>query len=78
MFEFIYDDTEQEYSLWWEGFEHKLGTLRESEQEVWECCPQWQAHNQLGLQYQIINAETKEDAARIWTATFTEDSEEWR
>jgi hypothetical protein len=77
MFEFIYDENERQYGFWWSGFEHMLGTLQEIEQETWICCPQHQAHFQLGLQYQVIHAETKEDAAAIWTAAFTENKEEF-
>lgn len=75
MFKFIYDETEQEYSLWWDGFEHKLGTLQEVEQERWKCCPQYQAHYQLGLKYREICAETKEEAAAIWLGAIAENEE---
>lgn len=67
MFEFIYDETEQGYHLWWDSFpEAQLGTMRELVCGEWECCPQWQAHFRLGLQYQIISAATKEEAALLW------------
>jgi len=67
MFTFIFDATEEEYCLWWEGFPAaRLGFMKELEAGKWKCCPQWQAHFQLGLQYSVIVAPTKEEAARLW------------
>ena len=66
MFNFIFDETTGEYSLWWDSFEHKIGSLYEFIPGVWKCCPQWQAHYQLGLPYREIRADTKEGAARVW------------
>lgn len=67
MFDFIYDETVQIYFLWWDSFpEAPLGSLRQLCAGEWECCPQWQAHLRLGLEYRIIHAECKEEAARLW------------
>ena len=67
MFTFIFDVAEEEYSLWWDGFPAaRLGALKEFKPCMWKCCPQWQAHYRLGLQYVIIEAQTKEEVARLW------------
>ena len=67
MFDFIYEEKEQKYALWWDSFpDAPLGTIRQLCIGEWECCPQWQAHFRLGLQYRVIRADTKEDAARQW------------
>ena len=69
MFNFIYDETEGAYHLWWDGFpEAKLGTMRQLCMNEWECCPQWQAHFRLGLQYRVMHADSKEAAALLWLA----------
>jgi hypothetical protein len=76
MFDFIYDETGKAYHLWWDSFpEAALGTLREICIGEWECCPQWQAHFRLGLQYQVIHADSKEDAARVWLTEVNEVDE---
>lgn len=67
MFDFIYDETEGVYHLWWDGFpEAKLGYLRQLSPGKWECCAQWQAHFRLGLEYRVFKASSKEDAALLW------------
>lgn len=65
-FLFIFDKESTEYSLWWEGFKHRLGTLQEVAPGLWKCCPQWQAAECYGLQYREIKASSKEGAALAW------------
>lgn len=67
MFSFIYDEEAGAYCLWWDGFpEAPLGTLRQICMGEWECCPRWQAHLRLDLQYRVIHADSKEKAALQW------------
>lgn len=67
MFSFIYNADNESYGLWWDGFpEAMLGTMRQLCINEWECCPQWQAHFRLDLQYRTIHAEDKETAALHW------------
>lgn len=77
MFNFIFDETTGEYSLWWDSFpEARLGSMRLLCIGEWECCPQWQAHFRLGLPYRIIHADSKEEAAQIWLTEVSADGTE--